>query len=336
MAEGSVLGHERVKAMLASTLRQGRLPHAVLLSGPEGVGKKALALGVARALLCEARTDDACGSCSSCRRVPRGLHPDAFLVQPETATIKIEQIRDVIREIAGRPFEGRVRAFVIDDAHVMTDQAQNALLKSLEEPPPTSHVFLVTHSPQALAPTIRSRCQLLRVGPLPPALLEAHLRERCGFPPEEARLRAVLSGGSMAAALSFDAEAYRGLRGELMGLLEGVVSAGPLERMEAGERLAEVDDPVLALTALRSLLRDVLATRAGAGPEGLFNPDLAPRIADLARGAVGPRAFALAEAAGRTRDALEGKIPDPPYRQGPANKYIALDVLMDAMSGASS
>jgi DNA polymerase III delta prime subunit len=102
-------------------------------------------------------------------------------------------------------------AFVIDDADLMTEQASNALLKSLEEPPPTSHVFLVTASPQALLPTIRSRCQTLRFSGLPLGVIETHLRESPGIPAEEAHLRAHLSGGSLRAALDFE-HAYRASR----------------------------------------------------------------------------------------------------------------------------
>src|SRR6185295_17465602 len=107
--------------------------------------------------------------------------------------------------------EGRARAFVVDDAHLMTEEASNALLKSLEEPPPTSHVMLVTASPQALLPTIRSRCQTLRIGALPAPLIEAHLRE-VGIDADDAQLRASLSGGSLAQALAFESSGYRGVR----------------------------------------------------------------------------------------------------------------------------
>lgn len=323
MAFDSVLGHQRIRTVLARAVAQDRLPPAVLFAGPEGVGKKTLALAVSRALLCDRRDGDTCGACPPCSRALRGLHPDAMMVQPEGAAIRIEQVRDAVREIGSRPFEGRARAFVIDDAHLMTEQAGNSLLKSLEEPPASSHVFLVTASPQALLPTIRSRCQLLRMGPLPLALLETHLRERAGLSAEEARLRATLSGGSLGAALAFEPEAYRGLRDQLLALLEGLGRLGAFERLEAAERLADLEDPALALTALRSLLRDVAALRAGARPESLLNSDVAGRIAELARSPVGERAASLAEAAGETRSALRGN----------ANTLLSMDLLMEALAG---
>jgi DNA polymerase-3 subunit delta' len=322
VAFDSVVGHDRVRDLLARSIRAARLPPALLLAGPEGVGKRTLALAAARALVCAAGQGDACEDCAACRRAARGLHPDVFLVEPETATIKIEQVRDMAREVLARPFEGPARAFVVDDAHVMTEQASNALLKSLEEPPPTSHVFLVTASPQALLPTIRSRCQLLRLGPLPPDLLESYLKERAGLSEEEARLRAAVSGGSIGAALALDSDAYRSSRNDLLSLLERATTLGAVERMEAAQRLAETEDPALVLTTLRSLLRDALMLRSGAGQGSLLNGDVAPRLAALARGPLGGRAAALAEAAGETREALRLN----------ANKLLSMDVLVDSLA----
>lgn len=330
MAFASILGHERLRELLARAVRHGRLPPALLFSGPSGVGKRALALAAGRALLCDRDRGDACDACPTCARAARGLHPDAILVEPDGLSIKIEQVRDAVREIAGRPFEGRARAIVFDEAHLLTEQAQNALLKSLEEPPATSHVFLVTASPQALLPTIRSRCQVLRFSPLPQARLEGYLRERSGLSADEARLRAALSGGSLGAALAFESEAWRDLRVELLEILEKLGAAGTLGRMSAAERLAEMDDPVLALTALRSLLRDVAALRAGS--PALLNADVVSRLEPLARGPLGARAGEMAQAAGETRDALEGKITGTNLRRGPANTLLAFDVLMDALA----
>ena len=326
----SVLGHDRVKGLLARALGQGRLPPALLLSGPDGVGKRTLALEVARGLLCEAGPGEPCGRCRTCDRVARAIHPDLIVVTPETATgfmaretIKIEHVRDAMREIAGLPFEARARAIVIDDAHVMTEQAMNALLKSLEEPPATSHLMLVTASPQALLPTIRSRCQTLRFGPLPSALLESHLQERLALPAADARLRAALSGGSLGAALAFEAEGYRTLRDQALAMLEKAAGAGALLRGQWADQLVDADDPFLALTAVRSLLRDVAAARAGAAPESLLNADVASRVAAVAAGPLGPRAVALAEAVEEVRTALRGN----------ASRPMSMDVLVDALAG---
>ncbi len=324
MSLAAVLGHERIKGVLTRALQQGRVPNSLLFSGPEGVGKRTLALAAGRALLCErGREGDLCGECRACARSGRGLHPDLTVVEPATAAIKIDQVRDAVREILVPPFEAPARAFVIDDAHGMTEQAQNALLKSLEEPKATSHVFLVTASPQALLPTIRSRCQVLRFGPLASSVVETHLVERQGLAAGEARLRAALASGSLGAALGFESEDYRALREELLALLERIDALSPLERMTAGERLEQAEDPTLALTTLRSLLRDLAAARAGAPPARLLNADVGERVAVLSRSAVGARAVALAEAAGETRDALRGY----------ANKLLSFDVLLEGLAG---
>ena len=269
MAFDAILGHERVRDLLARSLANGRVPPAILLTGPRGVGKRTLATAVARALLCpDGSGGDACGRCPACHRSGRGLHPDLLVGEPEgpTNTLKIERIRDLVREIDGVPFEASARAILIDDAHTMTEQAQNALLKSLEEPPATSHVFLITPLPQALLPTIRSRCQALRMGPLPASLLErAHRAARasrrrrrgcaCPFRPAAPGPGARVRGRSV----------WRAARGAAEG--DGRLGArGVVERMEAAEGLADRDDLPLALAVLRTLLRDVAALAAGALP----------------------------------------------------------------------
>ncbi|HUG53946.1 MAG TPA: DNA polymerase III subunit [Vicinamibacteria bacterium] len=325
-----VLGHDRVKGLLARALGLGRLPPALLLTGPEGVGKRTLALEVARGLVCDAGPGEPCGRCRTCLRSARSLHPDLIVVAPEksenfmkVSAIKIDQVRDAVREIAGLPFEARARAVIIDDAHAMTEQAMNALLKSLEEPPATSHVMLVTASPQALLPTIRSRSQTLRLGPLPSVLLESHLQDRLGLTPAEARLRAALSGGSLGAALAFEAEGYRALRDAILIVLEKAPGSAAHHRLQWSEGLADAEDPLLVLTALRSLLRDVAAARAGVPPDRLLNADVGDRVQGVARGPLGERALALSEAAEEVRTNLRGN----------ASRPLSMDVLVDTLAG---
>jgi len=268
------------------------------------------------------RPDDACNACAPCNRTAKGIHPDLFVLEPEGTSIKIERVRDTVREILARPFENRARAFVVDQAHLLTEQAQNALLKSLEEPPATSHVLLVTGAPQALLTTIRSRCQTLRLGGLPASVLEETLRARQGLAPEEARLRAALADGSLGAALAFEAGAYAGLRDALLALLERLPGLGSIERMEQAESLADGDDVLQTMTALRALLRDVAALRAGSANGSVLNADVVPRLSALAAGPLGVKAGELAEVVGETREALRVN----------ANRLLSMDVLLDRLS----
>jgi DNA polymerase-3 subunit delta' len=350
-----VLGHERVKPILARALERDRVPPAVLLTGPDGVGKKTLALAVAQALLCErAPRPEACGECRTCQRVAAGLaaleslrqradrrpdedvwrnfrlHPDLVLAEGWWLTktgrpraepeIRVDQVRELIGEIAGAPFEARRRAFVIDDAHTMNEAAQNALLKSLEEPPPRSHVLLVSSAPLGLRQTIRSRCQTLRFGPLPRNVVASILRERASLSEEEARLRAGVAGGSVGAGLALESESYRRMRDALVSLLESLDGLDATGRMQAAQELEQFDSPAALLTTLRSLLRDVAAARSGGA---LVNEDLADRLAALGRGPLAERAVALAERSGAARAALRGF----------ANKLLTFDVLVDALAG---
>jgi DNA polymerase-3 subunit delta' len=350
-----LIGHDRVRGLLSRAIAAGRLPPALLLAGPDGVGKRMLALTAARALLCERASGDACESCARCGRVNRALatlpelreravkaeepelfnhhlHPDLVLIEPTptamridaaAGSIRIEQVRSVVRELAGRPFEGLHRSYVLDQAHLMTEQGANTLLKSLEEPPAGTHFFLVTGAPEVLPPTIRSRCQLFRMGPLPTRLLAAHLEKTLGLSAAEARLRATTAGGSLGAALAFESEAYRSVRDELLSCLEALPGSDAARRILAADRIAETEDAPFALTVLRALLRDVAALRGGLPAERALNADALPRLRALAEGPLGERAAALAEAVGSTRWALTRS----------AHTGLALDRLMDVLAG---
>ena len=350
MPFSDLLGHAPQRELLTRALRDGRVPPSLLFSGPDGVGKRTLALALARALLCARREDPGCGVCSHCRRVlgslaaieewrerARGskdgaamnhrLHPDVILVEPWTTTkegetkakaeIKVEQIRELVTETFGRPFEAKARCFVVDGAHLMNPAAANSLLKSLEEPPTTTHFVLVTSSPQALLPTILSRCQTLRFAALPTSILAPFLKDKLGLDDAEARLRTALSGGSVARALEFDSGVAQTLRAEALGALES--GGRPLAKLVAAQTLADSDDLTLALLAMRSLLRDIAAIRAGVESGSLVNQDMLEPLSRLAKTAVGAQAGELAEKIQETLLAVQGN----------ASKLLASDALLD-------
>src|SRR3954470_7288705 len=149
MAFRDVIGHRRIVALLARSIARDSVPPSLIFSGPAGVGKRLTAIAVAQALNCLSPADsDACGTCAACTRIARGVHPDVLVIEPgDFGSIKIEQVRDVVDRAAYRPFEGKRRVVIIDEADALVVAAQNGLLKTLEEPPSASVFVLVTARP---------------------------------------------------------------------------------------------------------------------------------------------------------------------------------------------
>src|SRR6478735_9232458 len=217
----SIIGHRRIVSLLSRAVAHDTLPPSLLLAGPAGIGKRRIALAVAATMNClqpRQTADlerDACGECASCRRIARGVHPDVLLIEPgDTGTIKIEQIRDVVDRSGFRPFEGRRRVVIIDEADAMMPAAQNALLKTLEEPPSASVFLLLSSLPDALLPTVQSRCPRLRLAPLAPAEVAAVLVRDHGY------AAAADADGSVGRALSAEAADLTEARAAAQRILE--------------------------------------------------------------------------------------------------------------------
>jgi DNA polymerase-3 subunit delta' len=196
-------GHRRLVGLLTRSIREHTLPPSLIFAGPPGVGKRAAALATAQALNCvDPKDGDACGVCTACTRIARGVHPDVLVIEPgDSGSIKIDQVRDVIDRVGFRPFEGRRRVVIIDEADALVPGAQNALLKTLEEPPPSSAFILVTSAPDVLLPTVRSRCPRLPFRPLDAADV-AEALVKMGRSEKEAGAIAATANGSLGAALA--------------------------------------------------------------------------------------------------------------------------------------
>jgi len=331
MAFRDLIGNEPVKRALQVAAREGRLGHSLLFSGPEGVGKRQFALALAKTINCpNAQRDplpDSCDACPSCRKFDRGEHMDFSLIRPETAFLKIEQIR-VLREHAYRkPFEARRRIFLIDGAEAMTEQAANALLKTLEEPPVESLLILVTDQPTRLLPTIRSRCQIYHFAPLSTAEIERFLRERFTRPEEEIRLLARLASGRIGKALSIDLSVYREMRHEILELLAVLATGDRVRLIKAAEYLGrrlDREDFERRLEVLEQVLGDLLRLQSGA--EEVVNVDVASRLTALAPFFPPPRLMRLAERLAALRRDLWRNL----------NRQLALEALLLAESEAAS
>lgn len=175
----SILGQQQVINILQNHLRQKRLHHAYLFFGRAGTGKKSTAIAFAKAILCDEKLDDACNQCNACQRFASKNHPDYTEIGPEedSAIISIDQIRLIRHELSYRPYESAKRIFVIENADLMTPQASNSLLKSLEEPPSYGLFVLTTHNMESLLPTIKSRTLHLPFAYLSEKVIKKHLEQ---------------------------------------------------------------------------------------------------------------------------------------------------------------
>jgi DNA polymerase-3 subunit delta' len=318
----SIVGHRRIVSLLSRVVARDRLPPALLLAGPPGVGKRRTALALAEAVNClqpRSTADferDACGECAACRRIARGVHPDVIPIEPgDSGSIRIAQVRDVIAGAGYRPFEGQRRVVIIDEADALVPEAQNALLKTLEEPPSASIFVLVSSLPDALLPTVRSRCPRLRFGSLSAGDITAALMRDHGYAEPDARSAAADADGSIGRALAAESAELADAREAARQLLERAARvADPARRIDLARDLApsaratpagERDQLAACLRALASLLRDlgILATRADAS--GLANADLAQQLGALGRSYDGERTMRAYVAVDQALAALE-------------------------------
>ncbi|HZM94792.1 MAG TPA: DNA polymerase III subunit delta' [Vicinamibacterales bacterium] len=293
----SVIGHRRLLTLLSRAIARNTLPPALLLAGPAGVGKRRVALAIARAVNClePAVTSEfereACGKCASCRRIERAVHPDVILLEPgDTGSIKIEVVRDVVDRAGYRPFEARRRVVIIDEADALVDAGQNALLKTLEEMPPASIFVLVSSLPDALLPTVRSRCPRLRFGPLSAAEVAQVLVRDHRYSESDARAAAADADGSVGRALAADSTGLAEAREDARRLLQQAAKTDdPARRLDAAKDLSgtkgtsasDREQMATCLRALASLLRDLGILATGADRRTLANGDLESQLEGL-------------------------------------------------------
>ena len=300
----SLIGNGRAKEILRGMLRQGRVPGALLFAGEEGLGKRSFALELARASNCRNRRgDEGCGVCPACVRIDKFNYPasddkdehrkiiwsehrDVGVVRPYNRNILVDAVRDLERESNFRPVEGAARFFLVEHAESLNEASSNALLKTLEEAPPTTHIILITSRPSSLLPTIRSRCQTVRFAPLTPEELESFLVGQGKRAGEEARLAAQLASGRPGVALGLNLDTYRARREAMLGVVEALASGGDRVRLlRAAEELGDAknkDEYEPRLDALEILVRDLWLLALGGG--SLVNQDLRERLARLAEG----------------------------------------------------
>jgi len=317
-----VFGHDWAQELLRRSIQNGTSRHAYLFAGPEHIGKTTLARAFAQALTCEQPTGEeglgACGRCRSCRLAAEGAHPDHRFFAPAGNQLLIDQIREVVREAALSPVEGRYKVFIITEFERANVNAANALLKTLEEPSPTTRILLVSHQPSGLLDTIISRCQLLRLRPLPESEVVRALQTRSGLADMEARRLARLSNGRIgrAFALAEDPDSWQAYSQRIQEM-QAILSQTPAQRMAFARTLEKHQQLETMLQEWLLWWRDVLVLQ-NQGQSLIVNQDRLDELRDLAQSVPQPQ----------VRRFLDAIMITAHYLRKNVNRQLALEALL--------
>jgi len=283
---GSVKGHEHIIKNLKMALQHGKTSHAYIISGPEGVGKRTVAEAFARALQCEEYNGDSCGKCISCRSFDSGNHPDVFYVAPtKTKSIGVEDIREqLIKQSEIKQYKYKYKVFIVDNADTMTVQAQNALLKTLEEPPHYVVILLLAESIDSFLPTILSRCVNLKLNPLSSALVKDYLIGRENTEEEKADFYAEYSQGCIGKALELlSDEAFAEKRKTVLECILTASDGDVISAMNCAKMLEAYKGDSSVLDIAEMFFRDVLVYSTTKDKESIIQKDLMEDIRKTAR-----------------------------------------------------
>lgn len=271
-----IIGHNKNIELLQNILRTNKIANAYLFAGPPNIGKEFVAVSFAKALNCLQSEADACDECLSCRKIDDGNHPDVRIIRPEGAWLKIDQIRRLQRQISHRPLEGRYKVCILTDVERMNIPAANSFLKTLEEPPGASVLILLTSNYNALLPTIRSRCQLVRFFPVPKTVLQNQLIEKLKLTETKAKQITLLAGGKVSRALELAKEDVPNVEPAIPDILNRP------QLIEIFKISEDLNNRPENLDILLTWLRDMLLVKQGFNAETLTYPDKFNELIQLA------------------------------------------------------
>ena len=317
MTFSQILGHERQKDILRRAIESDRLAHAYLFEGPEGIGKRLMALALVRAVFCQDGTG--CGNCSACRKVDHHNHPDLHILEADGASIKIEQVRGLQKELSYRPLEAPKKVCLIDGADKLNPAAGNSLLKTLEEPIGSALLILITARPEGVLSTIRSRCQRLPFVRLPQERLRQVLLERLGVDETQGHILTALSEGSFKKALGKDRDLFIEKRRVLLKSLTALSPGSIVPLFDLARELSEQKEQLPEILEIfQAFYRDLLLFRHGWPEAELVNIDLIDKIRRIANRETVPALLNKLDAIAASRRQLERNV----------NRQLAMDVLL--------
>ena len=273
----NIIGHKREIAHLEQAIKAGKVSHAYIFNGDKGSGKKTLAEAFAMTLQCTSEGDVPCGTCHSCRQAASGNHPDIIYVSHEKPTsIGVEDIRDQLTgDIQIRPYNGKYKIYIINEAEKMTVQAQNAILKTIEEPPEYAVIILLTSNEQSFLDTIRSRCVVLNLKPVSDEQVKQYLMEQIQVPDYQADICVAFAQGNIGKAVRLaSSEDFTAIKASAMSLIRNV---GKMEISEIIDFVKDIQEYKITIQDYLDILalwyRDMVYYKATKDIDGIVFQD---------------------------------------------------------------
>ena len=286
LAFQDILGHDSIKQHFQKAIELHKVSHAYILAGEAGMGRKSLAHAFALTLLCEKGGSQPCMNCHACKQVLSGNHPDLIHVTHEKpGSIGVDDIREQINDtIMIRPYSSYYKVYIVDDAEKMTIQAQNALLKTIEEPPSYAVIILLTINEDLFLPTILSRCVQLKLKPLKDSVIQAYLKETMGIPEREAQLYAAFARGNLGKAIKLsDSEEFKDMYKRLLSMLRNIKNMDISQLLDYSKKLKEEMDIYECLDFMQVWYRDALMFKVTNDANLLIFKDEYSTISDMSR-----------------------------------------------------
>lgn len=285
MGLSDIVGHKRVKEFLLTSYRENRIAHAHIFHGQEGIGKRLAAQEFFKFLICDDNSSgDSCGRCRFCRKMEAGAAVDWIVVEkePRDSVIRVDRIREILKIVHFPPMEAKYRGILIDNAETISTEAVSALLKTLEEPPPSTYFFLISSKPEQIPDTIHSRCIKVYFQHLRRDEISSILRAKYQLTEADAMLAASLSGGSLGMAVALPGEKIFQERRDILLAFMGTEPSDQAQVLDFLNNLENQSaDLQQFLTLMRIFLRDLILARSGFERK-ITNIDLAVEIRDFA------------------------------------------------------
>lgn len=277
----TIIGHEKQIRALKNSIKKGTISHSYLFEGEEGLGKKTVAYAFAKSLLCERGQDEPCNACSSCIKFDSSNHPDFKIISPTNDTIPIKEIVNLVKDISIIPFESNRKIYIIDNCHNMRLESQNALLKTLEEPPEYVTIILITSEKDKIIPTILSRCQIIKFYSLENSKIVNLLVEKYNIEINKAKFIASFSKGSLKKSLELaNSSDFFNMRDRIIDLIDSLLKGDKVKAISSLDFFNEnKDNAEEILDLMLYWFRDLLVLKETDNRDLLIHKDMVEKLA---------------------------------------------------------